>query len=364
MTILRRALVLAAVTLFVLPGLTQAAEAPAAKTKVKTIPLTISSSLGPEWVGTSLLDEFLIPEIDAKLAAANLGYKIDWRRAYGGTLTKPGSESQTIKAGKVDLGLVMTAFEPERFPLQQLSFQMPFVGRDLLIAARLPEDIAKGLPAMADAWDKNGLVYLGGITLDSFQLYSKAPMEGPGDLKGRKVGIIAPSAPWLKGTGATPVVMSFAEMKPALVNGTVDTIIAPSTVALMERVVEVAPNITVVDYGGQYLGALAMSKKSFAKLPEAVQKIIKEVGWTYMFRYGDHQAAIANLSMMGNLSNGGRSRQPGPNPRKEWADALPNIAQEWAAKMDKAGLPGTKVVNEYMGAEIGSGQAVARDWRN
>ena len=41
---------------------------------------------------------------------------------------------------------------------------------------------------------------------------------------------------------------------------------------------------------------------------------------------------------------------------------MPNIAKEWAATLDKEGLPGSKVLTAYMDGVRESGQPVVRQW--
>jgi hypothetical protein len=52
-------------------------------------------------------------------------------------------------------------------------------------------------------------------------------------------------------------------------------------------------------------------------------------------------------------------------PRDEqtkWARMMPNIAKEWAEKLDKQGLPGSKVLSAYMDEMRRLGAKPAREW--
>ena len=48
--------------------------------------------------------------------------------------------------------------------------------------------------------------------------------------------------------------------------------------------------------------------------------------------------------------------------QEKWAKALPNIAEEWADRADKAGLPGHKVLSAYMDTLRAAGAKPVRDW--
>ena len=48
--------------------------------------------------------------------------------------------------------------------------------------------------------------------------------------------------------------------------------------------------------------------------------------------------------------------------RKKWAFAMPNVAQAWAKRQDKAGLPGTKMLKTFMDYMRDNKQIVLRNW--
>ncbi len=41
---------------------------------------------------------------------------------------------------------------------------------------------------------------------------------------------------------------------------------------------------------------------------------------------------------------------------------MPNIAKDWAGKLDKKGLPGTKLVSAYMDKMRAAKQPILRHW--
>ena len=48
--------------------------------------------------------------------------------------------------------------------------------------------------------------------------------------------------------------------------------------------------------------------------------------------------------------------------RRKWAFAMPNTAQAWAERQDKAGLPGTKMLSSFMDYMRANKQVVVRNW--
>jgi hypothetical protein len=48
--------------------------------------------------------------------------------------------------------------------------------------------------------------------------------------------------------------------------------------------------------------------------------------------------------------------------RKRWASMMPNIAQEWAERQEKRGLPGRAVLDAFMGELRARNIEIARQW--
>ena len=48
--------------------------------------------------------------------------------------------------------------------------------------------------------------------------------------------------------------------------------------------------------------------------------------------------------------------------RKAWADAMPNIAVEWAKGLDEKGEPGSDMLKAYLAKLKAAGFTPVRDW--
>jgi TRAP-type C4-dicarboxylate transport system substrate-binding protein len=356
MTLVRRVFVAAAVA----AGLGPLAAAPAAAQQV--IKLTAAAGHPPVFLWVKLVDEVLIPEVDKRLAAGGGTYKIEWTKAWGGTLLKLGSESKGVADGVADLAIVSTIFEAPKFPLQNVSYFTPFGTDDVGLVSRAVAELQQTVPAMGDAWTKNGLVYLGGMALDPYHVWSKFPITRLEDLKGKKLSAPGPSANWVKGTGAVAVAGSLNTYYEDIKSGVSDGALVFTTGAWGAKLHEVAPYVTKVNFGAMFAGGVAINKSRFDKLPPEVQKAFVEAGDVWMDTYAKTQNAAVAALLQKMVEAGAKVVELSDAERKRWADALDPVARTWAADAQSKGLPGNDVLKAYVGSLAKAGTRMPRDW--
>ena len=328
----------------------------------QTIRLTAAAGHPPVFLWVKLVDEFFIPEVDKRLAAAGNQYKVEWTKAWGGTLIKLGAESKGIADGVADLGFVSTIFEAARFPSQNVSYYAPFGTDDIGVVTQVVNGMQDRIPAMGQAWSKNNLTYLGGAALDAYHIWTNFPIHSVDDLKGKKITAPGPAANWIKDTGAVAVAGNLNTYYEDIKSGVSNGVITFATGAWGAKVHEVAPYITKVNFGAQYAGGIAINKPRFDKLPPEVQKVLREVGAEYSQRFAAAQAQAAAALLKKAEEAGAKVSELPAAERKRWADTLPPIAKTFAADLQAKGLPGDQVLHGFMDGLKKAGAHPARDW--
>lgn len=328
----------------------------------QTIKLTAAAGHPPVFLWVKLIDEYFMPEVDKRLLAAGGKHKIEWTKAWGGTLIKIGSESKGIADGVADLGFVGTIFEAAKFPMQNVSYYAPFGTDNIATVGTVINEMQKSIPAMGQAWTKNGLVYLGGTALDSYHLWTNFPVKSVDDLKGKKITAPGPAANWIKDTGAVAVAGNLNTYYEDIKSGVSNGVITFATGAWGAKVHEVAPYVTKINFGSQFAGGMAMNKSRFDRLPPEVQKIFRDVAAEYEKRFAEAQASTAAGLLQKMEGAGARISELSPAERKRWADTLPQIAKTWAADLQAKGMPGDQVLNGFMSGLKKAGAQPARDW--
>jgi len=328
----------------------------------QVIKLTATAGHPPVFLWVKTMDEVFIPEVDKRLAAGGNKYKIEWTKAWGGTLIKLGSESKGVADGIADIGLVSTIFEAAKFPLQNVTYYTPFGSDDVSVVSKTISDMQSRIPAMADAWNKNGLTYLNGMALDSYHIWTKFPVMKIEDLQGKKLSAPGPAANWVKGTGAVAVAGTLNSYYEDIKSGVSDGAVVFTTGAGAAKLHEVAPYITKLNFGSQFSGGIAVNKSRFEKLPPEVQKALHDAADEWSLQYATRQTAAVTKVLQNMTSAGARIRELSPAERKRWADALGPVAQTWSADVTAKGGPGQEVLKMYTDALKRSGAQLPRDW--
>lgn len=306
---------------------------------------------------------FFIPEVDKRLAETG-NYEIDWQESYGGTIVKPKGVLEGIKLGLGDIGIVTTIFHNSKLPSQALSAATPFVSSDARAVTKAVDEIAKEFPAMQAEFDEQNQVYLAtGVVLDTYQIFSKEKVEALSDLEGDKVAGAGMNLRYLEGIeGAAGVRGGLTDFYNMLQTGLVDHAMLWPEAAKTFKIAEVGPFMLAADFGAVNSKTVTANKDYWESLPGEVQDVLTEVAVLYR----DHVATIAmeraEESREAYVAAGGTITELSDEQRAAWAEAMPNIAQEWAKTLDDAGQPGTEMLEAYMAKLKEAGFEPVRDW--
>ncbi|MEC7962084.1 MAG: C4-dicarboxylate TRAP transporter substrate-binding protein [Pseudomonadota bacterium] len=306
---------------------------------------------------------FFIPEVDKKLAETG-NYKMDWQESYGGSIVKPKGVLEGVKLGLGDIGIVTTIFHSSKLPSQAISAVTPFVAADSVAVAKAVDEIAKEFPTMQKEFEKQNQVYLAtGVVLDTYQVFSKDPIATPADMQGAKVAGAGMNLRYLEGIeGAAGVRGGLTDFYNMLQTGLVDKAMLWPEAAKTFKIAEVAPHMLRVDLGAVNSKTITVNADYWKGLPDEVKVALQEVA----VMYRDHVAGIAmeraQESRDAYVAAGGTIVEVSMEDRKAWADAMPNIAAEWAEGLDGKGEPGSEMLNAYLVKLQASGYAGVRDW--
>jgi TRAP-type C4-dicarboxylate transport system substrate-binding protein len=335
----------------------------AADAETRKITLTVAAGQATRAMKPlAMVGETFIPDVNKRVKAAGLPIEIEWKEAYAGSLLQPLQMLDGVKDGIADIGFTPTIFYPDKLPLENISFVVPFATTDVRLVSKAINRLHETMPEYTRQYDKFNQIRLGGDSYDSYELVTSFPVHKVDDMKGRKIGTAGAALSWLRGSGATPVQGNMMEYYNSIKTGVIEGCIIFASSFPGMKYPEVAPYTIKVGFGAQYAAALLMNKDSYNKMPPALQKILRDAGQAW----GEAaDQAMVDAGARGLATVAGFKGQVIDFPREEqvkWAKMMPNIAKEWATKLDKEGLPGSKALAAYMDELRKNGVKPARDW--
>ena len=306
---------------------------------------------------------FFIPRVNEELAKSG-NYKINWLEAYGGQIVKPRGVLEGVKLGLGDIGIVTTIFHNSALPSQGISAVTPFIAADARVVAKAVDEIAREFSQMGDELAAENQVYLAtGVVLDTYQMFSKTPINSLADLEGKKVAGAGYNLRYLEGIpGAAGVRGGLPNFYNMMQTGVTDAAMLWPEAAKTFKIAEVAPYMLKADLGAVNSKTVTVNADVWAALPDEVKTVLQDVA----IEYRDHVAGIAMERAAASLDaykdGGGTVVEMTEAARQAWADSMPNIAVDWAKALDAKGAPGSAMLNAYMDKLKAAGMTPLRDW--
>jgi len=224
--------------------------------------------------------------------------------------------------------------------------------------------IAREFPTMQKEFAAQNQVYLAtGVVLDTYQVFSATPIASISDMAGKKVAGAGMNLRYLEGIpGAVGVRGGLTDFYNMLQTGLVTQAMLWPEAAATFKIAEVAPYMLRADLGAVNTKTVTVSQDYWNKLPDEVKGVLQEVAVLYR----DHVAGIATdaaaASRDAYVAAGGTIVEVSTEERAAWANAMPNIAAEWAADLDARGEPGSEMLRAYLAKLKAAGFTGVRDW--
>ena len=328
----------------------------------QTINLTAVDGYPPRALQVRTFINYFIPEVDKRLAAAGM-YKIRWNQAFSGQIVKLRHVLTGMQNGLGDIGVVTTVFHQDKVPMQAIAYVAPFVTADPVLLSRTVDALADKFPEMKEAWTKfNQVVLTSFSVIDSYQMFFREKVTKVEDFRGKKIAGAGINMRYLTGTGATPVIGSMVHYYNKFKTGAIDGSMLWTDAAVAFKLVEGAKFMLKADIGTANSKALTMNLDTYKKLPGPVRKVIHEVSRDYRDHTGRAAMNDAAKAYANYKKKGGTIIQMSQAARENWAKSMPNIGKDWAGKLDKKGLPGTKLLAAYMDKMRAANQPIIRHW--
>ncbi|MEM8837509.1 MAG: C4-dicarboxylate TRAP transporter substrate-binding protein [Pseudomonadota bacterium] len=324
--------------------------------------LTIASShpTTVPWVGT--MQSHVVPETNKRLEAMGSDVRVQWTESYGGALFKFDKTLEAVEQGLTDIGWVGTLWEESKMPLQNVTYYAPFVSDDMPAMLKVINEMHEEMPALNEAWTKQRQTYLGASGIETYHVISKEPINSIADMKGKKFAAAGTVGAWLRNTGATAVNQGLPGFYNLIKTGVVDGAVISNSGTFPFKLFEVAPYLNRVSLGCQCTGAMTVNARVWQRMPEELKTVLSDLGQEYSQLHGEALMGLADSFEAKMKEQGATINQLDESARVEWANTIPDLADEWVAFNKGRGLPADQVMDLYLSKMKSNGAKPLRDW--
>lgn len=328
--------------------------------QAKDINLTLVSASPVQFVWNKTINDVFVPEVTA--SAKDLGDNLEWKELYG-TTVKRGGEIQAVRDGIADLAFpTMTAYVSE-FPLQNLSYVVPYGSEDMAIVSAAMHEMNLTDPGFAAAYERYDNTYICNYVTPSYQLWTKFPVNSVQDISGVKLGCSGLTTGWIKGTGAVPVEQHIPGFYNDIKNGVFDGALTWLSVGEAIKLVEVAPYVTIVNFSAVCPSVISINSKVWNGFSKELQAAFMKAGESYMREVIRRQIQSEAAAVEKLKKSGGTVRQVSFDERVKWAAVLDEVPSEWAEAVEKSGAPAKAALKRYISLLEAKGVKPVRNWK-
>lgn len=300
-------------------------------------------------------EKFFVPEVKRRVAEET-DHEINFVEGYGGAIAGVAETLEAVQNGILDIGAYCMCFEPAKLFLHNFPYYAPFGPEDSVQQLKAARAVYDDIPWLGEVFeDRYGQVLLGLHGWDNYHLGTTMEWDSVEDLEGVKIGGAGPNLPWLEFAGAVPVQSTLPEGYMSLQTGVYDGWLMFPSAYLGFKFYEPAPYYTLIGFGPVGVNALTMNKRSLDRLPEDVQKIIREVGRAYEDQAGASLNAAQKRGLAGLEEAGANIKEISPEVRAKWAASLASFPNQQAKEADGRDMPGTEVIQSYLKAVDNTG---------
>ncbi|MBI2869317.1 MAG: TRAP transporter substrate-binding protein DctP [Chloroflexi bacterium] len=222
---------------------------------------------GPQAMGGTFIFDYV---------AKRSGGRVEVEYFYSEALSKTGRQVYSIRDGIASGGFVAMGYTPTLFPMS-LGMELTFIGNKPDAWARTCKELYDTYFPMRQEWAKLNMKLLAIQPQEPTVLVSKTPINGPGDLKGKKIRGYGQKLDAIGRMGATPVSIAWAEVYTSLERGVIEGATGvPFTDGYKSKFYEVAPYWIETGMGINASNGWAINLELWNEFPDDIKALFEE----------------------------------------------------------------------------------------
>ena len=232
-----------------------------------------------------------------------------------------------------------------------MTFHAPFTKENCALVGEAYHAIHQNLRGMTGQIAAAHQAYLSAMASDSYNFIAAQKIRNAADIRGMAIGLVDPVSSWVTGAEGLPVRIRADFLGARLEAGTLIGALLPNTEMRRLGLKKFADHYTRTKFGAQVPFIITVNTRALKALPDALRSVVLETA-----------SGFASTSAQDYCAVGVEAVKILKSRRFQWADALGPVAQEWAARNDRARRPGSKAMASFMSHLSAAGVTLTRDW--
>lgn len=272
-------------------------------------------------------------------------HRVEVKAMYSSTLLGGQNTIEGILRGVADVGMNVSSFRPERFPmLALLNYPHPY--KHTMVPIRIAWDMYnkfhppefKGVKVISfscDGLGKNGCGFFG-----------KFPITSMADLKGKEIRATGTGVQALKKLGASPVFMPVSEIYEALQKNIIKGNYTTFAIIKPFKFNEVINYITPFPAPAAVMFTI-VNKRRFNSWPGYLKKVIEDIKMKHSEWAGNFANAAGQEGLSFAVASGVKETTIPPEEKERMMRILQTMTGEWLRRNTERGLPARKWLDEF-----------------
>jgi TRAP-type C4-dicarboxylate transport system substrate-binding protein len=271
--------------------------------------------------------------------------RVKVKAMYSSTLLSSKNTIEGILRGVADVGMNVSSFRPERFPmLALLNYPHPY--KHTMVPIRIAWDMYNKFDPPEFKGVKVISFSCSGLGENGCGFFGKFPVTCMADLRGKEIRATGTGVPALEKLDAAPVFMPVSEIYEALQKNIIKGIYATFEIIQPFKFNEVIDYITPFPAPGALMFTI-VNEKRFNSWQDDVKKVIEDMKMEHSEWAGDFAHAAAQEGLSFALDSGVKKMIISLEEREKMMRILEPMRDEWLKETQAKGLPAQAWLDEF-----------------
>jgi len=271
--------------------------------------------------------------------------RVKVKAMYSSTLLNSKNTIEGILRGVADVGMSVSSFRPERFPMMAL-LNYPHPYKHTMVPIRIAWDMYNKFDPPEFKGAKVISFSCNGLGENGCGFFGKFPVTSMEDLRGKEIRATGTGVQALEKLGASPVFLPVSEIYEAQQKNIIKGIYTTFEIIKPFKFNEVIDYITPFPAPAGVMFTIVNEKK-FNSWPDHVKKVVEDMKMEHSKWAGNFAYAAGQEGLEFAIANGVKKTTVSPKEREKIMGILKTMTGAWLKENTERGFPAQEWLDEF-----------------